>query len=191
MNLQIQGFSGPETQSLSCMSANDHDDLSGKLTMEGNDEVEQCPFCRRLNSPGACGTCEHFFGSCWDGEIIGSDTFEGFATEWSELGALAWELGVLGKSWKQLLRLAKLGKDASMLAQLDPNDVSATSALMGIIDFTSGLKIVTDGMLSGEGHSVYIKDAAAISKVISTVGRIRGKLEGLRLGDPPGEGVFN
>ena len=166
------------------MGANDPDDLSGKLTPEGNNAVESCPFCCRLNSPGACDACEHFFGSYWDGEIIYSETFEEFATEWSELGTLVLELEEsLGKSWKQLLRLAKLGRDASMLAQLEPNDVSATSALMEIVAFTSGPKIETDGMLSGEGHSVYVKDPATIPKVISAVGSIRVKLEGMRPDD--------
>jgi hypothetical protein len=97
------------------------------------------------------------------------------------LSGLAWELEEsLGKSWTQLLRLSKPGKDASMLAKLEPNDVSATIALMEIVDFTSGPKIVTDGMLSGEGHSLYIEDVAAISKVIAAVGRIHGMLNGLR-----------
>jgi hypothetical protein len=157
------------------------DELSGKMTPEGNDAVEQCPFCCRLNNPGACDACVHFFGLLWDGEIIGSKNFHEFETVWSELSGLAWELEEsLGKSWTQLLRLSKPGKDASMLAKLEPNDVSATIALMEIVDFTSGPKIVTDGMLSGEGHSLYIEDVAAISKVIAAVGRIHGMLNGLR-----------
>jgi hypothetical protein len=102
------------------MNENDHGDLSEQLTTEGNVAVERCPFCGRLNNPGACDTCEHYFGSYWDGEIIWSEIFGQFEREWSRLGFVAEELETsLGKSWKQLLRLAKLDKDEAILAQFE------------------------------------------------------------------------
>ncbi len=165
------------------MTTLNSDELIGKLTPEGNDALEQCPFCRRLNSPGACDVCEHFFGSYWDGEIIGSEAFEEFDAEWSELSSLVEELeDSLGKTWKQLLRLAKLGMDASKLKNVEPGQSLASSALIELVDFASGPQIVTTGMLSGEGNSFYIMDPSVISTVISDVGRIRGKLAGLRSG---------
>ena len=151
------------------------------LTPDGNEAVERCPICKRLNSPGACDTCVHFFGSCWDGDIIWSDQFEEFSTEWTELGELVEELAQsLGKSWMEILRLVRTGKGTSKLRALDPSDISAYRALMELVDFDPGPQIVTDGMLSGEGNSLYLKNANVIEETISAIRLIRKKVEALR-----------
>ena len=153
------------------------------LTPEGNEADEPCPICQRLNSPGACDTCAHFFGSYWDGEIISSDEFEEFSQEWSDLGELVEELTqTLDKSWEELLKLTKTGISKSKLKALDPSDCSASSALMKLVDFDSGPVIVTDGMLSGEGSSLYLKNADVIQQTISEIRTIRQNLEAFRSG---------
>ena len=151
------------------------------LTPDGNEAVERCPICKRLNSPGACDTCDHFFGSYWDGEIIWSNQFEEFSHEWEALGALVEEVTQsLGKSWTEFVKLTKTGISKAKLNALDPSDCSASSALMELVDFDSGPVIVTDGMLSGEGSSLYLKNANVIEETIAAIRLIRKKVEALR-----------
>jgi hypothetical protein len=151
------------------------------LTPDGNEAVERCPICKRFNSPGACDTCVHFFGSCCDGDIIWSDQFEEFSAEWTELGELVDKLAQsLGKNWKEILRLVITGKGTSKLRALDPSEISASSALMALVDFDTGPQIATDGMLSGEGRSLYLKNANVIEDTISSIRLIRKKVEALR-----------
>lgn len=159
-------------------------DLSGPpLTPEGNQADEQCPMCMRFNSPGACDTCAHFFGAYWDGDIIWSDQFEEFSDEWIALGEMVDELTPsLSKSWKELLQLTKAGISTLKLEALDPSDLSAARALMELVAFDSGPRIVTDGMLSGEGRSLYLKNADVIPQTISEIRSIRQSIEALRSG---------
>ena len=162
---------------------NDSDsDLSGPpLTPDGNQADEQCPICRRFNSPGACDTCGHFFGSYCDGDIIWSDQFEEFSDEWTALGELVDELTQsLGKSWTELVKLTKTGISTPKLNALDPSDLSASSALIELVVFDSGPRIVTDGMLSGEGKSLYLKNADIIPQTISEMRSIRRNFEVFR-----------
>jgi hypothetical protein len=159
------------------MNDADSDLSSPLLTPDGNEAVERCPICKRLNSPGACDTCAHFFGSYWDGEIIWSNQFEEFSTEWTALRELVEELTrSLGKSWTELVKLTKTGISTPKLNALDPSDCSASSALMELVDFDSGPVIVTDGMLSGEGKSLYLKNANVIEETISAIRLIRQSL---------------
>lgn len=152
--------------------------LGPTLTPDGNQADEQCPICKRFNSPGACDTCSHFFGSYWDGDIIWSHPFEEFSDEWTALGELADELTEsLGKSWKELVQLTKTGISTPNLAALDPSDLSSSSALMELVVFDFGPRIVTDGMLSGEGRSLYLKNADVIPQTISAIRSIRQDLE--------------
>lgn len=152
-----------------------------EMTPHGNEAVERCPICKRLNNPGACDTCVHFFGSCWDGDIIWSNQFEEFSTEWTELGELVEELTQsLGKSWEKLLQLTKSGISTPKIKALDPSDCSASTALMDLVVFDFGPRIVTDGMLSGEGKSLYLKNANLIEETISAIRLIRKKVEALR-----------
>jgi hypothetical protein len=164
---------------------NDADsDLAGSpLTPEGNKADEQCPICKRFNSPGACDTCPNFFGAYWDGDIIWSDQFEEFSDEWIALGEMVDELTQsLSKSWKELLQLTKAGISTLKLEALDPSDLSAARALMELVAFDSGPRIVTDGMLSGEGRSLYLKNAAVIPQTISEIRSIRQDFEDFRSG---------
>jgi hypothetical protein len=153
------------------------------LTPEGNQADEQCPICQRFNCPGAGDTCGHFFGSYCDGDIIWSDQFEEFSDEWTAIGELYDELSPsLSKSWKELVQLTKTGISTPNLAALDPSDLSASSALMQLVVFDSGPRIVTDGMLSGEGKSLYLKNADVIPQTISAIRSIRQNFEAFRGG---------
>jgi hypothetical protein len=159
------------------MNDADSDPLGPPLTPDGNQADEQCPICQRFNSPGSCDTCAHFFGSYWDGDIIWSDQFEEFSDEWTALGELADELTEsLDKSWKEIVQLTQTGINTPNLAALDPSDLSASSALMELVDFDSGPVIVTDGKLSGEGKSLYLKNANVIERTISAIRLIRQSL---------------
>lgn len=163
------------------MNDSDSELSSPLLTPDGNEAVERCPICKRLNSPGACDTCAHFFGSYWDGEIIWSNQFEEFSHEWEALGALVEEVTQsLGKSWTELVKLTKTGISTAKLNALDPSDCSASSALMELVDFDSGPVIVTDGMLSGEGKSLYLKNVDVIPQTISEIRSIRQNFEAFR-----------
>jgi hypothetical protein len=85
----------------------------------------------------------------------------------------------LGKSWTEFVKLTKTGISTAKLNALDPSDCSASSALMELVDFDSGPVIVTDGMLSGEGSSLYLKNANVIEETISAIRSIRKKVEAL------------
>jgi hypothetical protein len=151
------------------------------LAPEEAGAVERCPICERLNSPGACDTCDHFFGSYWDGEIIWSKAFDEFSIGWANLSELVHDLEEsLGKSWGELLELAKAGQSASKLLAVDPSNFNASRALMKLVDFGCGPTIVTDGMVSGQGHSLYIQDSTAVPQTIEAIRVIRKNLEGLR-----------
>ena len=163
------------------MNDSDSELSSPLLTPDGNEAVERCPICKRLNSPGACDTCDHFFGSYWDGEIIWSNQFEEFSHEWEALGALVEEVTQsLGKSWTEFVKLTKTGISTPKLNGLDPSDLSASSALIELVVFDSGPRIVTDGMLSGEGKSLYLKNADIIPQTISEMRSIRRNFEVFR-----------
>jgi hypothetical protein len=165
------------------MNDADPDPSGPPLTPDGNQADEQCPICQRFNSPGACDTCSHYFGSYWDGDIIWSDSFEEFSDEWTALGELAAELTEsLDKSWKEIVQLTQTGINTPNLAALDPSDLSAPSALMELVVFDSGPRIVTEGMLSGEGKSLYLKVAHVIPQTISAIQSIRQDLEEWRSG---------
>jgi hypothetical protein len=51
---------------------------------------------------------------------------------------------------------------------------------MAMVDFDPGPQIVTDGMLSGEGNSLYLKNANVIEETIAAIRLIRKKVEALR-----------
>ena len=53
---------------------------------------------------------------------------------------------------------------------------------MKLVDFDSGPTIVTDGMLSGEGSSLYVKNADVIQQTISEIRTLRQNLEAFRSG---------
>jgi hypothetical protein len=53
---------------------------------------------------------------------------------------------------------------------------------MELVAFDSGPRIVTDGMLSGEGKSLYLNDADVIPQTISAIRSIRQVLEDFRSG---------
>ena len=158
-----------------------YSDFSGsQLTPSGEEAVEQCPICGRRNNPGACDACVHFFGSYWDGEIIWSDQFNDFSEVWGELGRVTEELyRSIEKGWKDLLQLVGTANCESKFGTLDPSDFSASKALMELVEFESGPEIVTEGMLSGEGHSLYLKSDSVISETLAEIRLILENLESL------------
>jgi hypothetical protein len=151
-----------------------------QLTPNGEKAVEQCPICGRLNNPGACDACVHFFGSYWDGEIIWSDQFNDFSEVWRALGTVTEQLALsIEKGWEELLQHVGTADAESKFERLDPADFSASKALMELVEFESGSRKVTDGMLSGEGHSLYLKSETVISQALSEIRLILEKLESL------------
>ena len=44
------------------------------------DGTEPCPVCQKPNNPGACETCEHYFGMYSDGDVIGQTASTFFRT---------------------------------------------------------------------------------------------------------------
>jgi len=148
------------------------DKNSEKLTPEGNIATERCPICDRLNSPGACDHCRHFFGSYWDGDVINSAGFEAFDTVWSELTSIFCDLQAEDWDFEDVRGLGRIE-----VLSLAWEEASSSSALVELIAFDEGPRIVTDGMLSGEGCSLYLDD---FSEVVSLLEEIRNITQRLR-----------
>ena len=160
------------------MAGKELENLAGLLTPEGNQAVERCPICGRLNSPGACDRCQHFFGSDWDGDIIWSDQFDKFEDAWGGLQELMSDLAESTR--KPLNKLGKTGLEkASKIAskkgikceflKLDPVEESAASALRELVEFSKGRTIVTDGMASGSGYSLYLEEPAIVDRLTERI----------------------
>jgi hypothetical protein len=147
------------------------------LTPEGNEADERCPICERPNAPGACDSCEHFFGCCWDGEIIWSSEFDDFEMIWSDLLSKIEEIGSDSPHKLRNARRRFKGTDAFSAAfQLAHEEASASEALMKLVDFQHGRTIETDGMLSGSGFSIYLADLAPFQELMETVVALENSL---------------
>ena len=149
------------------MPNNENESLAGLLTPQGNEAVERCPLCARLNSPGAVDHCKHYFGSYWDGEIIWSDRFGAFEEAWDGLMGLIEELGMLrDEPLEACKRRAEEHGLPSKFLRIVPEEPSASSALVELIEFTGGPEQVSDGMAGGAGHSLYIEDHSPVTELL-------------------------
>jgi hypothetical protein len=161
------------------------EDIRGLKTPNGEEAVERCPVCGRLNSPGACDTCEHFYGSAWDGDLIWNDFFETeMGKPWDALVEFIRELSEAkdkGGIEKAKLLAKKLSIPAKWL-KLARREVGAFSAMKELVKFQVGLRVVTDGMLSGEGYSLYLEDPGVVENLGKNFARLVNKLKPRRRG---------
>ena len=54
---------------------------------------------------------------------------------------------------------------------MDPFETSSTEAFCEIVPYISGPNIITDGMCSGEGYSIYMEERSVVE---AAVGKIKG-----------------
>lgn len=163
------------------------EDISGLKTPNGEEAVERCPICERLNSPGACDTCEHFYGSAWDGDLIWNDFFETDIGEpWDALVEIIGEL-YEAKDKAGIEKAKLIAKKLSIPAKwlkLTRGEVGAFGAIEELVKFQVGPRVVTDGMLSGEGYSLYLEDPGVVESLGKNFTRLVSKLKPRRRGTP-------
>jgi len=129
------------------------------LTPDGNEGTDECPICGRINAPGECDSCEHHFGSLWDGEIINSDLFDEFEKLWDKLTEIAQNLGLESSvKIKRLRKHLQLSKSCVSLLESAAEGESTTAVLLAKLDFEEGDRVCTGSMLSGEGVELYLDD---------------------------------
>lgn len=145
------------------------DDFENLLTPDGNVASERCPICRRLNSPGACDHCQHFYGSFWDGEIIWSNGFENFEKAWNGLVDALCELDQNKWSLEKVQQLTATSPEQIELLARGWLEESGSPVLVDFIPFDSGPPVITGGMLSGEGYCLYLDDFSRVDSLIEEV----------------------
>ncbi|MFM1920754.1 MAG: hypothetical protein RLZZ303_2388 [Candidatus Hydrogenedentota bacterium] len=140
-------------------------------------DCELCPICSRENRCGEGDCCEHFFGLNWDGDIIWSDSYDKFAELWYEISAIVDEcVGEVSDYSVILKRLTKgLKLPMSIVGNL-VNQSSAKDALVEALPFQKGMLYSTDGMASGSGYTLYLKDRAAFKVLLDGLRRLRERL---------------
>lgn len=136
------------------------------------DGQEICPICDRLNEPGADDACEHFVGSAWDGMLVWGDGVERFGSLWSTLRSAVEERPELAGSLTAELAAVVGRREGNGRADISQElwDLSPSDALLQLIPVKSGPSVVTDGMLSGLGVSMYLRqpeDLAALNAALS------------------------
>lgn len=158
-------------------------------TPNGEEATEQCPVCGRWNSPGAMDSCEHFFASFWDGEIIGNWEFQDFDEAWSALVSEVWDLRHEDEDAAEV-RLRKLAEDhpgpKDWIKETD-EETCAAEILSKQFAFQRGPAVTTDGMLSGAGHSLYHENPDEIAEFMERTARfakeVTKTLSGTRRGN--------
>lgn len=152
-------------------------------TPNGELAEEVCPICGRANSPGAVDSCGHIYGSMWDGDLIWNDSFEQEIGEsWGEITDSLWELRKGGETTR-IEKAKRLAEELSVPPcwyKLATDGEGAISAICKFIDFQSGPTIVTDGMLSGEGYSLYLEDPTEVLKLGKALARIARALNRIK-----------
>ena len=155
-------------------------------TPNGQPAEEVCPICGRANNPGALDSCDHFYGCMWDGDMIWNSTFEEEINEpWREIVDSVWVL----EEASDTARIQKARRLAERLSvppcwlQLATLGGDAFSAISELVEFQSGPTIVTDGMLSGEGYSLYLEDPTAVDKLGKALGRIAREMKPRKCGE--------
>jgi hypothetical protein len=139
-----------------------------------NDEgTEPCPVCETPNNPRACETCQHYFGTYSDGEVICSDRFDSFSDAWSRLSAVCADFHETYSRRPPRPIQTKYRTALKAVAGLDPEDESASRALLGLLGLQYGPTVETDGMLSSSGHSLYLANATDLDPLIARLETVR------------------
>ena len=174
----IQGNEGRD-------EAADEDEVDEELT-EGE---ERCPICGAVGSPGAMETCIHYVGGVWDGEILWSGDFDEFSAGWGEVSALLEALVDAGAEVEGVIaRVAEAGLDTELVEKADPWEWTDSSAVLELIDFSSGEYFVSDGMASGGGAHLYHENPRILREYAERYRRLAEQLRGVyaeQLGENP------
>jgi hypothetical protein len=146
----------------------DNDESQELKTPNGEEATETCPICDRPNNPGACDHCGHFWGACWDGDIIDSDGFDQFEKIWDQIVCSVSESDfILNNEELFLEKIAKLHPKYETIVKRALEGESATSMLLELVNFSQGPDIETDGMLSGSGYSLYLDERSSFEDALS------------------------
>lgn len=137
------------------------------------DGIEPCPVCQKPNNPGACETCEHYFGMYSDGDVIWSDRFDVFSDAWSRLSEVCSDFYDTHGHRPPRPIQTKYRNALKAVGGLDPEDKSASSALLGLLNLEYGPTVETDGMLSSSGHSLYLAKASDLDQIIARLEEVR------------------
>ncbi len=145
-----------------------------------NDEgTEPCPVCEKPNNPGACETCQHYFGMYSDGEVIWSDRFDRFSDAWSRLSAACSDFRETHGRNPTLPIQTKYRSALKAVSGFDPEDDSASQALLGLLGLEHGPTVETDGMLSSSGHSLYLAKATDLDQLLARLEAVRMEVASL------------
>ena len=145
---------------------NDDEDPSDK---DCSAEAEPCPICDRRNRVGEGDTCAHFFGAVCDGDLIWGQ-FEApagddFRSAWAET-LDRWDQAKA----EQRRAAAPILESIQLNRRLLDRQASESEVLETWGNFETGPTIANEGMMSGEGHSLYHSDPQAL---ISLTARLR------------------
>ncbi|NCC05187.1 MAG: hypothetical protein EOM37_14400 [Proteobacteria bacterium] len=154
---------------------------------EGDEDHERCPFCNRINNPGAMDACHHFQAMLWEGEIIWSDDYEAFETAFNGFGELQERfLEEFNEDIRPILKtIAKEAGVPNNFVVVGGYDAySAVDALQELADFVVGKSVETDGMLSGNGCTLYHENPKVILEAAEGYKLLSLLLRDIILGSP-------
>lgn len=144
-----------------------------KKTPEGNEATEQCPICDRWNAPGACDHCEHYFGADWDWEIINSDRMQEFDRAWGPFTCLVQDLKKpVDAARDELKELGVLNDQRKNILRCASGDESASFVLRELLVFEEGSKVATEGMVSGEGETLYLDSPSDFTSIMDDIKKL-------------------
>ena len=162
-------FENEDAEAADGDEGDDADEEEGERELEEGEEY--CPICERRNSPGACETCEHYFGNCWDGLILWSRDVREFEAVWGELEELIHE--EVGPRHEEPIEFcASVAVQQQLPARfLDPQilEMGTAHALEILADFSLGDMFETEGMLSGSGYSLYLESMKPIDTLVAQI----------------------
>lgn len=142
---------------------------------------ELCPLCGHFNSPPADLTCEHNVAWVWDGQTEPLGSGRALAAEWSSLCALA--CGVDEDSTEDIVLRSQARRQPLRAAIVDlaRKGVRFDEVLERLAEAIPGPGWSTEGMLSGAGHSCYVRAPKRLEDLAVRCRTLREACENLKI----------
>jgi len=153
---------------------------------------EKCPICEQMNFPGAGIVCEHYIAMLWDADLIGGDYANQFQNAWCELQDVLYALTEL-VTWpiRTCEAIAQEKGIPCTFLNEDLTDTPTCYALESLLDFSQGQDIVTGGMLSGLGYTLYLAEPGQLTQLtqdlINLTVAVRAEIAAGRVADEEDE----
>ncbi len=124
---------------------------------------DECPYCDHFNSPAADDTCEHVFGWYWDGQFEALGIGKAFESALKSLADAVYSADE-GSAVKAMLEVQS-DRNRERAGLIEAEDLSVDEVLAKFEDVESSSGCETDGMLSGSGYNVCVRNPEMLSSL--------------------------